>query len=235
MAGHNDARQLHEWLLDQAKEKGKVDIRAIENSIPSGKTSRADVFLEHARAAVKHFPTLYKHYKKERFARWATYQKEQRALHTLCMRVKGDPKLKKENVIVAYGSATFTSTMRGKRSVPVKRFLQHLRRYVTVVMTSEMRTSRVCSKGCGHEAGDPAGATGEEGQSSYDLIPVRSERRASGEAGPCIFAVRYCKGCKRMWNRDVNAARNIARMFFHKWIHGGGLPLWALPRPSPSS
>jgi hypothetical protein len=118
--------------------------------------------------------------------------------------------------------------MRGKRSVPVKRFLQHLRRYVTVVLTNEMRTSRVCSNGCGHAASEPAEATGEEGQNSYDLIPVRGERDASGRAGPCIFAVRYCKGCKTMWNRDVNAARNIARMFFDQWKNEGKKPLWAL-------
>jgi hypothetical protein len=53
----------------------------------------------------------------------------------------GDPSLK-ENTIVVYGAGQFGSTLRGKRSVPVKRFRKHLERYVTVVLTSEMRTSR---------------------------------------------------------------------------------------------
>ena len=118
----------------------------MERSIPTGKTSRADVYLKHAMAAVERFPTLYEHYKQERFSRWKTYVKEQKALHKLCMRVKGNPKLKKENVVVAYGAARFRSSMRGKRPVPVKRFLERLKQYVTVVMTNESRSSRVCTQ-----------------------------------------------------------------------------------------
>jgi hypothetical protein len=155
MVVHNGARKRHKWLHDKAKKEsnGEIDIHKMETTIPSGKTSRADVFLEHVKVAVQRFPTLYEHYKQERFSRWKTYVKEQKALHKLCMRVKGDPKLKREEVVVAFGAAMFRSTMRGKRAVPVRRFLKHLRQYVTVVMTSEMRTSRVCSHGCGWEAG----------------------------------------------------------------------------------
>src|SRR4051812_47412357 len=74
-------------------------------------------------------------------------------MHKLCMRVKGDPKLKKEDVVVAFGAAMFRSSMRGRRAVPVRRFIKHLRQYVTVVLTSEMYTSRVCSNECGWGTG----------------------------------------------------------------------------------
>jgi hypothetical protein len=76
----------------------------LQASIPSGKTSSAGEFLKHARVAVKLFEVLYKHYKQERVARWKTYQKEQKAQHELSMRVKGDPRLRREDVVVAFGS-----------------------------------------------------------------------------------------------------------------------------------
>jgi hypothetical protein len=64
------------------------------------------------------------------------------------MRVKGheNRRAKREDVVVAYGAGQFASSMKGKRGAPVKRFLKHLRRYVTVVLVDEFRTSRVCSK-----------------------------------------------------------------------------------------
>jgi len=69
------------------------------------------------------------------------------------MRVKGEDArhLKREDVVVAYGEAKFLSALRGRPSVPVKRFRKHLKHYVTVVPTSERLTSQVCSKGCGSE------------------------------------------------------------------------------------
>jgi hypothetical protein len=116
----------------------------------------------------------------------------------------------------------------------VQRFRKELERYVTVVPTNEMRTSRVCSHGCGWEEEEeeaweqPVRAMSEEEQEErkrkFDLIPVRGERSVSGRAGPCLHAVRYCKGCRTIWNRDVNAARNIAYSFWWQRGHAGELP-----------
>ncbi|KAK9361240.1 hypothetical protein V1504DRAFT_433066 [Lipomyces starkeyi] len=78
--------------------------------------------------------------------RWNTYRREQKALHGICMRIKGNKQAKKEDVVVAYGAGQFGSTMNGKRAAPVKKLRKHLRRYVTVVLVDEHRTSRVCSK-----------------------------------------------------------------------------------------
>ena len=141
------------------------------------------------------------------------------------MRVKGDPSLKKEEVVVAYGAAQFwLSAIVGTRSVPVKRFRQHLEKYVTLVLTSEMRTSRVCSNGCCQ--GQAGSAPGED-----ELVPVRAEKSKSGKKGPSIHAVRLCRECHTIWNRDVNAARNIARMFWYLREHAGKMPPWSRRRP----
>jgi len=236
----------------------------METTIPTGKTSRPDVYLEHVGVAVQRFPTLYEHYKQERFSRWKTYVKEQKALHKLCMRVKGNPKLKKENVVVAFGAAMFRSSMRGKRAVPVKRFLEHLRKYVTVVLTSEHYTSQKCSHGCGPGSGkqpkkkgqrtkrgrpkkkrapkpprvqpvrapqsvgaQPVIAATTATKKKYVLTAVRGERRADGTAGPLLYPIRICVICRTIWNRDVNAARNIARMFFHQMNNANEKPPWA--------
>ena len=156
--------------------------------------------------------------------RWKTYWKEQQALHGLCNRVKGDPSLKKEDVVVAYGAGQFGSTMVGKRPVPVKRFLNMLKEHVTVVLTPEYRTSRVCSNGC---CQDQAGsAPGED-----ELVPMHAEKSKSGKKGRPLHAVRRCRACGTIWNRDVNAARNIARMFWYLREHEGKMPPWARPRP----
>lgn len=205
-AYHNAARRRREKLLDAAEKRG-INIRALQESIPSGKTSRAEVFLEHARAAMERFGVLYKHYKQEREIRWRTYRSEQKALHELCMRVQGGRR--KEDVVVAFGAAQFPSTMRGVRSVPVKRFLRHLYRYVTIVLTSEWGTSRVCSKGCcWHD--DPATLEEWEARRKNGLIHMRGERRACGCAGDRVHATLICPKCRAIWNRDVNAARNIS-------------------------
>jgi hypothetical protein len=140
-AYHNTARRRREKLICEAKKRG-LDVCALESAIPSGKTISADKFLEHIKVAVEHFPRLYEHYKQERQIRWKTYRKEQKAMDDLCMQVKGDPLLEKEDVVVAYGAGQFGSTMRGLRSVPVKRFREHLSRYVTVVLTDERWTSQ---------------------------------------------------------------------------------------------
>jgi hypothetical protein len=49
-----------------------------------------------------------------------------------------------------------------------------------------------------------------------DLEPVREQRDTYGNRGPSLHAVRHCKTCHTVWNRDVNAARNIAWVFW--WL-----------------
>ena len=71
-----------------------------------------------------------------------TYRREQKAIHELCKRVKGDA----QDVVVACGAAKFGSTMRGLRGVPIKRFYRELGRYATIVWVDEYLTSQVCSK-----------------------------------------------------------------------------------------
>ncbi|KAK9433214.1 hypothetical protein V1505DRAFT_363489 [Lipomyces doorenjongii] len=139
-------------------------------------------------------------------------------------------KAKKEDVVVAYGAGQFGSTMKGKRAAPVKKLRKFLRRYVTVVPVDEYRTSRVCSKhneehrertGLGEEE-DEGGGTISVAEA--DLIHIRAQRNANGDKGPSLHPVLFCNKCHTVWNRDVNAARKIAWIFWWLRVHSGGRP-----------
>ncbi|KAK9330348.1 hypothetical protein V1520DRAFT_355127 [Lipomyces starkeyi] len=109
---------------------GRVDMEARESwrrcrvnpatTIPTSKTAQVALYLDHARLSLAAFPVLFEHYKAERPLRWKTYCREQKALHSICMRVKGNKSAKKEDVVVAYGDGRFGSTMVYDGGGPVK-------------------------------------------------------------------------------------------------------------------
>ncbi|KAK9389697.1 hypothetical protein V1515DRAFT_642597 [Lipomyces mesembrius] len=170
--------------------------------------------------------TSFGHYKDERPLRWKTYCREQKALHRICMRIKGSKRVRKEDVVVAYGDGQFGSTMRGKRAAPVKKLRKHLRRYATVVAVDEHRTSRVCSKH-NQQQTERTGLADEEdegGGTPPDVVHIRGQRNADGAKGPSLHPVLYCNKCHTVWNRDVNAARNIAWIFWWMRVHSGQRP-----------
>ena len=168
-----------------------------------------------------------------RWSRFKVYQKEKKALHKLCMRIKGNPKLAEKDVVIAFGNGCSGSLLPGSQPTPTKKVRRKLERYAMVVEVSEMRTSCVCSHGCGwdEEAGEPADAADEKKRKkSYDLKKVRGQKDASGRKGRKLHAILFCHKCRTMWNRDVNAARNIAMMFLYMRMNGEKWPPWFCPR-----
>jgi hypothetical protein len=167
LAYHNSAKQVQRQLEKKELAASGFDVRAVEAKMPTAKTCCANRYCDRIREMARHFEKLYAHYQQMRPARWRTYWCEQRALHTLCMRVKGEEnrKAKKSDVVVAFGAARFGSSMRGCRAAPVRKILRYLRRYVTIVMVDEHRTSLMCSHGCalkGHLPPPGGGGGGEE-------------------------------------------------------------------------
>jgi hypothetical protein len=142
---HNAARRLHHRLQDEARASG-FDVHQVETSIATPKTCRVEGYLAHVGQSIGNFQRLYAHYKQERGSRWKTYRREQKALHKFCMRFKRNPRAKREHVVVACGAAQFGPSMKGLPGAPVKRFCEHLKRYVLVVPVDEYQTSQVCSK-----------------------------------------------------------------------------------------
>ncbi|KAK9262048.1 hypothetical protein V1519DRAFT_443936 [Lipomyces tetrasporus] len=139
-AYHNSARHVSLRLKREALDRD-VNVDSMATALPTSKTAQVALYLDHARVCLAAFPVLFEHYKDERPLRWKNYCREQKALHSICMRVKGNKRAKKEDVVVAYGDGRFGSTIGGKRAAPVKKLRKHLRRYVTVVPVDEFRTS----------------------------------------------------------------------------------------------
>ena len=50
-------------------------------------------------------------------------------------------------------------------------------------------------------------------------------------AGDRVHATLICPKCRAIWNRDVNAARNIAYMFWWQRVHAGAKPPRFCPPP----
>lgn len=90
--------------------------------------------------------------------------------------------------VIIYGNGAFSSTSRGHPSAPKKGLFTELRRrYKNTRLGSEYRTSQICSK-------------------------------CEGELdGMRIWGLKKCNNtCLTLWNRDVNAARNIRHMFLYR-------------------
>ncbi|KAK9483068.1 hypothetical protein V1527DRAFT_454460 [Lipomyces starkeyi] len=75
-------------------------------TIPTSKTSQVAQYLHHARVSLSAFPIHFEHCINERPLR---YRREQKALHGICMRIKGNKQAKKEDDVVAYGAGQFGS------------------------------------------------------------------------------------------------------------------------------
>jgi hypothetical protein len=84
------------------------------------------------------------------------------------------PQHRRENVVVAIGSAQFGPTMRGMIGVPLKKLFKILALYVLIVWVDEYRTSRVCSK-CSEQRLKGRGSEEEKKKSA-------EEKRAEEEA-----------------------------------------------------
>ena len=103
-------------------------------------------------------------------------------------------------VVVAFGDGAFSPSMPGKLPVATRRLLKHMRHVsrrigrdkFVVCMIDEYLTSQVCSR--------------------CQLRTLENRYR--------LHAVRACKTCDMVWNRDVNASRNIGQIFRHARDHG---------------
>jgi hypothetical protein len=166
--------------------------------IPSAKTGRVIDLMKHIKYLARLIPSIVTHYSKRRMREIAFTQHghQQKAMEEICRCVthggngafKNDPR----PVVVAFGSALFK--VKGHRVAPTKGIRNKLLRDgVQIYLVNEDYTSQLCST-CNEK-----------------LIPMRSKGGTRA-----LHAIRRCTtaACKsHVWNRDVNASRNIMHVF----------------------
>ena len=115
----------------------------------------------------------------------------------------------KANLIVAFGDAAF------KTSGPVKKMKVELQRRANVqlVNVDEFHTSMMMT--CCAFAECEKKAVERQGPTAV------SKKKDGEERDGRLYSVSYCQNCTCYWNRDVNAAINILRVFEHAQEHNG--------------
>ncbi|KAI3656090.1 hypothetical protein MP638_004512, partial [Amoeboaphelidium occidentale] len=101
-----------------------------------------------------------------------------------------------DNVVIAYGGGGFSHNSRGHPPTPNKHLFLELKLRTRYRLVPEFRTSKLCSL-CDNEL------------VQYDIWSIRSCNN---------------NNCWTRWNRDINGARNIRRVFLHMNANGGEKP-----------
>ncbi|KAJ2835991.1 hypothetical protein FBU31_001482, partial [Coemansia sp. 'formosensis'] len=219
------AKQYHEdsgstWRASYMNQQiDRLGLREWMSKTPTSKTVSSDEMLELLQYLfkTKDFDTYMQMHQKPkvRKVRWCKYEQTQRTIAKMCGTItKGR---KREKTTFCIGDAEMNN-MRGCMPSPrVKKFTDYLvRTGWNIVMVRETNTSQVCSS-CMMRLQD-------------DQVPVRlcdvggnrDPFRCQGRPSNKHF-VRRCTKCGITWNRDYNAARNIAYL--------GMLKCLGLPRP----
>ena len=164
----------------------------------TSKVSTVQAFQQHLSYVFQRLQAGLEFYDQQRWKRlrWKAYIEKQKALHKFCKRLTGGD----ENTVIAFGDAKFSSVSAGNAPGPVRLFRKALERgrYAkAVVSIDEYRTSKVCSW-CNH----------------YKVKGMMSQRDQEGHRHE-IHGVRVCPNtlCRIVWNRDLNAALNILKIF----------------------
>ncbi|KAL3148147.1 hypothetical protein ABBQ38_014429 [Trebouxia sp. C0009 RCD-2024] len=174
---------------------------------PTPKVSSTAAFGRHIHHRLTHLPAAVSHFgaRKYRQLRWSRYMQKQRAMASMCNSITGG----KSDTIVAYGDAKFACCGKGNEATPTTSLRKNLGKACKVYDVDEFRTSKLCCV-CHHAM---AG------------MPLPSIERCRND-GDHSYSVRLCsnRGCERMmWNRDVNAAINVLKLFL-AWTSGADKP-----------
>ncbi len=175
--------------------------------VPESCGPSTTAFVDHVRYLLRHRERLLEFFgsKRHRQQRWGVYIRKQQAVEHMCAKVTGGRS--REEVVVAFGAARGPH-MKGTLPAPVKLLHKALQGRAVVQSVDEFRTSIVCSK-CNHQ--DMVGVKCSKAMSERLF---RARRRSSSQQFS-LYDVRACQypSCRTVWNRNVNAARNILEVY----------------------
>ncbi|KAL3141215.1 hypothetical protein ABBQ38_003554 [Trebouxia sp. C0009 RCD-2024] len=176
---------------------------------PSAKVATVALFTQHITHRMQYEAAAVDHFgdRRHRQLRRRTFIKTQQAYSALCRSISAGS----QDTVVAYGDASFSSSCcKGNPSTPTVSLRRNLGYHCKVYDTDEFRTSRLCCA-C---------------KTAMDGMPLPVTERGRRDHGPESYSVRLCRNteCHRtLWNRDVNAAVNILRLFLD-WAEGRAKP-----------
>jgi len=215
ISGWNRARGTEEkW-----RREADPELRTILDHIPSSRTSNILTFDNYIKYVLQGYKKLIEFYDERwRFSRFQRYIGRQKALVEVCRRFTTgskkysstpitsprskkrkkwkckEPHEEQKRTVVAFGDGMFSPTMKGKRAGVSRLLFRALCRHdrlghLTLVKVPEFRSSKVCSK--------------------CQMLQTLDHVRDKASSGESLHAVLRCKKCDTVWNRDVNAARNL--------------------------
>jgi hypothetical protein len=110
--------------------------------------------------------------------------------------------------LIAYGNASFGTSMKGKLPAPTKRITEAIKKLSNIskgtyfIYVDEYLTSQTCNN-CK--------------QNQLKHITTAGSKRK-------VHAVLKCNSCNTVWNRDVMAAKNILSIFYYMSQHNNERP-----------
>jgi hypothetical protein len=164
------------------------------------KTGDLDQLKQSIKVYLEHWTELWAHFGHNWWAqqRFRVRIKKQRVLSEITNEVLGKDRQK----VAVFGDGVFAGSMKGLPPAPVTAIRDHLARHGKVVLVDEYLTSQVCSH-CDRRMTERV-----DGRKK----PIAQKGHRNGKKR--VHGVFHCKsGCKTTWNRDENAALNIARIF----------------------
>ena len=179
---------------------------------PPARAATSSAFAFHCRYTSGLLPHIIRHTVGERRVRrlrFHSYCQRLAALDALCTKLCNG---RGKRAVVVLGACQCSSGF-GYFPAPLKELRRRLELYTRVVVLDEHYTSQRCSR-CAFAAAP----------SYHRLDPGRCGNTHGAGASNDIHGVRWCPECETVWNRDVNAARNIRQVFLHMIQHGNHRP-----------
>ena len=197
MAGFHASERRHARMLVK-----NPDIAAFYKDLPSMKTTDLSQCQKHLEyfAANHTKATAMVLSKDHRNQHFNLRRAAQRTMDLICNRILGTSDWDKyKDIVVAFGSGSFSHASKGHGPGPTKTIKRALARRCQVIHADEYNSSQLCSS-CGSKLTD---------------TPLPRHARAFTKP-KLSWGLRRCENneCESLyWNRDVNAARNIGWRF----------------------
>ena len=236
---HQLTWSIRHWHLKHQRLKDRrgrdKPICKVFAQIPSGRTTISVHFMKLVRYVLPHLQNAVHFSCAPRVKSWRfrALRRRQSALSHVVTRILCDcinPKTckcnihalraRRSNVVVAYGAAKFNPSMRGNAPAPNARIARGLERLVgvKVAYVDEFRTSKLCCT-CHNELAPLQSTNHAESLPQVPIQPPQAPRQ-HGYHGTLQCTNYNCRAHGKPWNRDVNAAINMASLFLYNLDNG---------------